>query len=141
MAAIALNAELRMHRPSLSKSDALAMVNTMTTAEPKTAFQPLDPDILSAAIPAFYIGRNKAGFWIAREAKGRSGGIFLLKASAIEFANAQSRPVKCALIFPIEAFELDVENGGNPLIAQLAHWTGRVRHLLTKSAGTQVLRK
>ena len=42
--------------------------------EPATAiaqFQPLDPDIVSEAIPAFFIGRNKEGFWIARDAKGQ----------------------------------------------------------------------
>jgi hypothetical protein len=39
---------------------------------PATAqFLPLDPDIVSEAIPAFFIGRNKEGFWVARDANGR----------------------------------------------------------------------
>jgi len=57
-----------------------------------TPFRPLDAGILSEAIPAFFIGRNQDGFWIARDAKGRIGGLFLCKASAVSFARAQSRP-------------------------------------------------
>ena len=88
--------------------------------ELKTEFQPLDPDIVSPSIPAFFIGRNRAGFWVARESKGRAGGIFLFKSSAMEFARSESAPSRCALIFPIEPFELDIENRGNLLIAWLA---------------------
>lgn len=89
-------------------------------AEPRTQFQPLDPDVVSAAIPAFFIGRNRAGFWVAREASGRTGGIFLFRNSALDFARKESEPSRCALVFPSEAFELDVENRGNPLIGWLA---------------------
>ena len=38
-------------------------------------FEPLDPGIVNEAIPAFFIGRNKEGFWVARDGKGRIGGI------------------------------------------------------------------
>jgi hypothetical protein len=79
-------------------------------------FQPLDPGIVNEAIPAFFIGRNKEGFWVARDAKGRIGGIFLLENSALSFARRNSRPAGCATIFPSERFELDLENRGNPLI-------------------------
>ena len=41
-------------------------------------FQPLDPNIINETIPAFFIGRNMEGFWVARDAKGKIGGIFLL---------------------------------------------------------------
>jgi hypothetical protein len=84
-----------------------------------TPFQPLDPGILDASIPAFYIGRNKEGFWIARDVKGQIGGIFLLESSALAFARRNSRPSGCAMIFPSERFELDLENQGNPLIPYL----------------------
>jgi hypothetical protein len=84
-----------------------------------TPFQPLDPAILNAAIPAFFIGRNKEGFWLARDAKGQIGGIFLFESSALAFARRNSRPSGCATIFPSERFELDVENQGNPLIVYL----------------------
>ena len=86
--------------------------------------KPLDPEIVSAAIPAFFIGRNRAGLWVAREANGRAGGLFLFKSSAVDFANRQSAPTGCALVFPTETFELDIENRGNPLIV-LAEQTRR----------------
>ncbi|WP_342739098.1 hypothetical protein [Bradyrhizobium sp. B117] len=100
MAAIALQAAHR--RPKTRQAQAM--------------LKPLDPDVLSAAIPAFFIGRNSAGLWVAREANGRIGGLFLFKSSAVEFANRQSAPTRCALVFPTETIELDVENRGNPLI-------------------------
>ena len=80
-----------------------------------TPFRPLDAGIVSDAIPAFFIGRNSDGFWAARDAKGRIGGLFLLKASAVSFARMQSGPTGCATIFPTDRFELDLANGGNPL--------------------------
>jgi hypothetical protein len=44
-----------------------------------TAKFPRRPDsgVLSESIPLFFIARNRAGLWVAREAKGRTGGIFL----------------------------------------------------------------
>jgi hypothetical protein len=105
MAAIALQA---VHR------------RTETQQAQAATLKPLDPEIVSASIPAFFIGRNKAGLWVAREANGRVGGLFLFKSSAIDFAHRQSRPVRCALVFPTETFELDIENHGNPLIVLVA---------------------
>ena len=84
-----------------------------------TPFRPLDAGIISDAIPAFFIGRNGDGFWVARDAKGRIGGLFLLKASAVSFARMQSGPTGCATIFPTDRFELDLANGGNPLVPYL----------------------
>ena len=81
-----------------------------------TTFRPLDASIVSDAIPAFFIGRNRDGFWVARDAKGRNGGIFLLRASAVSFARALSGQTGCATIFPTDRFELDLKNSGNPLI-------------------------
>ena len=82
-------------------------------------FQPLDAGIVNEAIPAFFIGRNGDGFWVARDTKGRTGGLFLLKASAVSFARTQGGPAGCATIFPADRFELDLENSGNPLIPYL----------------------
>src|SRR3954447_23374123 len=84
-------------------------------------FKSLDPDVISAAIPAFFIGRNEAGLWVAREAGGRVGGLFLFKSSAIDFAKSQSAPAQCALVFPADSFELDIENRGNPLVVLGGH--------------------
>jgi hypothetical protein len=81
-----------------------------------TPFRPLDASIVSDAIPAFFIGLNGEGFWVAREAKGRIGGLFLLRASAVSFARNQSGPTGCATVFPTGGFELDLENSGNPLV-------------------------
>lgn len=104
MAAIALQAA---SRPPESKQ-------VMTLRQ--TALGPIDPDVVSTAIPAFFIGRNRSGLWVAREARRRVGGLFFFRSSAIDFAHRRSRPDRCALVFPTETFELDVENRGNPLI-------------------------
>jgi hypothetical protein len=96
-----------------------AVLPVAETAIVTTQFIPLDPGIVSESIPAFFIGRNKEGFWVARDARGRIGGIFLLANSALSFAKRNSRPTGCATIFPSERFELDLENSGNPLVAQL----------------------
>jgi hypothetical protein len=90
--------------------------------EPPTViaqFQPLDPAIVNETIPAFFIGRNMEGFWVARDVKGQIGGIFLLETSAVSFAKRNSQPAGCATIFPSERIELDLENSGNPFVAQL----------------------
>jgi hypothetical protein len=86
---------------------------------PSVKFEALDPSIVSDAIPAFFIGRNAAGFWVARKATGRIGGLFLLKSSALSFAREQSWPGGCAMIFPSKRFELDLKNSGNSFARHL----------------------
>ncbi|MCK1720854.1 hypothetical protein [Bradyrhizobium sp. 141] len=112
MAAIALQAARRLPEARATAAEIGAT----------SALKPLDPDVVSAAIPAFFIGRNRAGLWVAREAKGRAGGLFLFKSSAIDFAKRRSAPERCALVFPAETLELDIENHGNPLVALAARW-------------------
>ncbi len=90
-------------------------------------FAPLGRDVLSETIPAFYIGRNKAGLWVVREAKGRTGGMFLLRSSALSFARARGGTAGCATIFPSERIELDLVNEGNPFASGL----GRLMRLAT----------
>jgi hypothetical protein len=75
--------------------------------------------VLSESIPLFFIGRNNRGLWIAREAEGRTGGVFLFKQSAVRFAQKYSAPTGCATMFLADRFELDVENHGHPLVAWL----------------------
>ena len=99
--------------PRFSKSQALS-----PSTQP-SCFQPLDPGVVSASIPTFFVGRNRDGFWIARDAKGEHGGIFLFRNSALAFARRASRPFGCATVFPSERFELDVENQGNRLVDYL----------------------
>jgi hypothetical protein len=62
-------------------------------------FQRLDPSIVNEAIPAFFVGRNHQGFWVARDVEGQIGGIFLLERSALSFAKRNSQPTGCATIF------------------------------------------
>jgi hypothetical protein len=91
-------------------------------AAPGTATKfPRRPDarILSETIPLFFVGRNNNGLWVAREAEGRTGGVFLLKRSAVRFAAKNSALVGRATMFLTERFELDVENQGNPLVTWL----------------------
>lgn len=124
MAAIALQA---VHRVPESRTTAPEIGAT-------TALKPLDPDVVSTAIPAFFIGRNRAGLWVAREANGRVGGLFLFRSSAIDFANRQSAPARCALVFPDETFELDVANQGNQLGALAARWLSGAKRRLARLA-------
>jgi hypothetical protein len=95
------------HGQEAAKPRRLPAVST-TTQLPRRP----DASALSEAIPLFYIGRNKSGLWVVREAAGRSGGLFLFKQSAARFARRQSEPAGCAMMFLAEPFELDVENQG-----------------------------
>src|ERR1700688_1884177 len=91
-------------------------VSTTATQLPRRP----DAGALSEAIPLFYIGRNKNGVWVVREAEGRSGGLFLFKQSAARFARRQSEPDGCAMMFLADSFELDVENQGSRFAGLLA---------------------
>jgi hypothetical protein len=93
------------------------------------ALQPLDPGTISDAIPAFFVGRNHDGIWVAREAKGAIGGTFLLRDSATSFARRHSGSTGCATIFPAERFELDIANSGNPLAALIGQLLRFVRRM------------
>jgi hypothetical protein len=107
---------LQMCEEAAMAAIALQTLHRQPQQVPAAELKPLDPDVVSAAIPAFFIGRNRAGLWVAREVNGRAGGLFLFRSSAVDFANRQSAPTRCALVFPTETFELDIENRGNPLI-------------------------
>ncbi len=104
----------RVGRPRCHQSESFVARASDRTEAPGVELKPLGQDILNAAIPAFFIGRNKAGLWVARESTGRIGGMFLLKRSALAFARAKSESAQCAFVFPSETFELDLENEGNP---------------------------
>jgi hypothetical protein len=115
------------HQGSWNRQEAAMAAITLdslhqATAEPATVgdqFLQLDPGCVSDAIPAFFIGRNGDGFWVARDAKGRIGGLFLFEAGALSFARRNSAPTGCATIYPTTAFELDLKNMGNPVVAPL----------------------
>jgi hypothetical protein len=95
------------------------------------------PDVLSRTIPVVFIGRNRAGLWVARDADGKFGGLFWRKGSALHFAKTNAGPSGCAALFPRARFELDLENHGNPLVAGLAAaklFLGRQLHRLLAAA-------
>jgi hypothetical protein len=50
---------------------------------------------------------------VARDADAKIGGMFLFEKSALNFANRHTWPVRCAIIYPSEKFELDIENDSN----------------------------
>jgi len=83
-------------------------------------------DVLSDSIPLYFIARNRVGLWIAREAEGRAGGIFLFKQSALRFAETSSAPHGCATMVLGEHLELDVENRGNRLVGWISAALGVV---------------
>jgi hypothetical protein len=91
---------------------------------------PKRPDLtaLSETIPLFYIGQNNRGFWVAREADGRCGGVFLLRRSALRFAQQKSAHAGCATMFLDEPRELDVVNEGNRIVEPLTAVIDLVRH-------------
>ena len=79
-----------------------------------------DASFISETIPLFYVGQTQRGFWVARESEGRSGGLFLFQRSALRFVKSKSQPAGCATMFLAEPLELDIENQGSRLVAQLA---------------------
>jgi hypothetical protein len=86
-----------------------------------------DRTVLNDSIPLFFIGRDRNGFWVARESEGRSGGSFIFKRSATRFALKQSAPQGCATMFVEHTVELDVSNQGNQVVESIATAIGFVR--------------
>jgi hypothetical protein len=83
---------------------------------------PKRPDraVLSDSIPLFFIGRNRNGFWVARESEGRSGGLFLFRRSATRFARKKSSPSGCATMLVKRSIELDLPNQGSRVVEPIA---------------------
>jgi hypothetical protein len=79
-----------------------------------------DRTVLSASISLFFIGRNRTGFWVAREAAGRCGGLFLFRWSATRFARRNSLAGGGATMFVEHSIELDLPNQGNRLVELIA---------------------
>jgi hypothetical protein len=102
-----------------------------TSAERDPSFQRPNADVLNEAIPAFFIGRNRSGFWVARDANGKSGGLFWSRQAALRFAQTVW-PDGYATIFPQARFELDIENDGNPLIS----WLEAAKQWLARRGGS-----
>lgn len=95
-----------------------------------SSFQRPGPEVLSRVIPVVFIGRNRDGFWVARDAEGKFGGLFWRKGAALRFAKENVGPAGCAAVFPQACFELDLDNSGNPLLGRLES----AKHLLMRWA-------
>ena len=66
-----------------------------------------DTSVVNEAIRVFAIGRNQAGFWVARDCDGSICGLFLSKAGAVRFAKQTSGADGCALMFVSNGLELE----------------------------------
>lgn len=128
MAAIAI--KVMHHKEQVREQPEMAAAPATAAA----AFRPLDPDIVNETIPAFFIGRNRQGFWLARDVNGRIGGIFLFESSAVAFARTNSGAAGCATVYLSEPFELDLENRGNPFVVRLGSCTRAATHLRRRMA-------
>ena len=80
--------------------------------------------------PLGFIGRNRDGFWVARDGDGQFGGIFLSQRSALRFTDRHTRPAGCATMILSERFELDIKNRGNRFVAHLV----AAKRILTRIA-------
>jgi hypothetical protein len=103
------------------------------------SFQRPGPEVLNRTIPVVFIGRNRDGVWVARDADGKFGGLFWRKGAAVRFAKVNAGPAGCATVFPQARFELDLDNSGNPFLGHL----GIARRLLVRPARrlTAMIRK
>ena len=64
--------------------------------------------MLNGTIPVVFIGRNRDGFWVARDAEAKFGGLFWRKQAALDFAKATPPPADTPPCFRKRAFELDM---------------------------------
>src|ERR1700746_1158268 len=82
-----------------------------------------DSTVLNDSIPLFFIGRNRNGFWVAREAAGRCGGLFVFRRSAARFARKNGLAGGGATMLVEHSIELDLPNQGSKLIELMASLT------------------
>jgi hypothetical protein len=65
---------------------------------------------LPAGVPnLYYIGRDRRGHWVVRDAAGRSGGVFIDRAQAIKFAMFENGRDPQAVIMVPGVLELDLK--------------------------------
>lgn len=120
-----INAELP--RPFSGRVPAVVVSKDRTCNAGKSVTRPAadgfpprpDARLLSEVIPLFFIGRNVRGLWLAREADGRIGGLFLFRRSALRFAARNGAAGGCATMLLGQRFELGVENRGGWFAAAL----------------------
>jgi hypothetical protein len=106
-----------------------------------------DASILNEAIPLVAIGRNQAGFWVARDCDSSTGRAFIFKGSAIRFAKRIKGRSGCALMFVNEGLELELGDTGASQFTQLANiarnflvWKARLRRFVRRVQGRTSLK-
>ena len=106
----------------------------------QTAQLPARPNstVLNHSIPLFFIGRNRNGFWVAREAAGRCGGLVLFRRSAARFARKKSSPRGSAIMLVERTIELDIPNQGNQFVDTITDWVRRRSPLVATSIGMAI---
>jgi hypothetical protein len=75
-------------------------------------FQRPGPEVLNETIAVIFIGRDRDGFWVVRDAEAKFGGLFWRKQAAFDFARTNASPGSYAAVFPQARFELDLEKSG-----------------------------
>jgi hypothetical protein len=113
------NPDLTIHGERPASAPPLSPAMPAAFAPAAVSFQRPEPDVLNKAIPVVFIGRNREGFWVVRDAEAKFGGLFWRKRAALDFAKTHGVSGGCAIVFPQARFELDMENQGNPLIGVL----------------------
>jgi hypothetical protein len=98
---------------------------------PEVSFERPGADVVNGAIPVIFIGRNRDGLWVARDAEGKFGGLFWRRQSALRFARRRAATTGCATVYPRVRFELDTENAGSAL----AGYAGSAKRFLTRQTG------
>lgn len=86
-----------------------------------------DDTVLSDSIPLFFIGRNNSGFWVAREAAGRCGGLFLSRRSVAQFARRNGLAEGGATMLVEHSIELDLPNRGSRFVELIVTTTDFVK--------------
>jgi hypothetical protein len=74
----------------------------------------------SAYLPLFFVARNGIGFWVARDAERRTGGIVLFRKSVLRLTEKNCGTSGCATMVLADRMELDIANRGNRAIGWLA---------------------
>jgi hypothetical protein len=117
----------RKRQPSALQDQPLKGAGQECARQWQTAPLPTRPDdtVLNESIPLFFIGRNRSGFWVVREAGGRCGGLFLFKRSAARFARRNGWGG--ATMLAEHPIQLDLPNQGSRLVELIATGTDIVR--------------
>jgi hypothetical protein len=77
----------------------------------------------------FLIGKDKDGFWVAREEYGCAGGRFFTERGAIQFAKRWASPLCCTTISVSDPLELDFKGEGDTFVPLAAALKGAYRVL------------